>query len=83
MEEHEDEIPVWVKMVVTYETEDFPGIRQLSHLEFVDYAPHFTSSRELLESYQVFDHMEASIWHTEVPSPSYERPNHIGNLLLH
>lgn len=75
--------PVLVRMVVTYTSQDYPGVPYLASHQFVDLAPHFEISQNLCAQYSGLENVEIDIWHDDVPEGDEVSPTHYGTGMIH
>lgn len=71
----DEEIDVWVKLLVRFETEEFPGVRQTSYHEFIDQIPELDLSQEIVSMYLDTVLPEIDLRYEDLPEPE-EVPTH-------
>lgn len=64
-----DPFPVLVRILVTYQHPDHPGIPHLAMHQFVDQGPDFEKSQFIYETYDSLTDASFEIWHDDVPQP--------------
>jgi hypothetical protein len=64
-----EEVFVFVKMRVSYWLTRFPGIAHLDTFTFVDLAPEFPLSHELIADYEDVERYQIDIEHGDLPPP--------------
>lgn len=68
-----------MKLIATYQTDDFPGITHVAVHHFVDLAPDFEISGGIIEAYADFPGVYFEINHGDLPSsegkPITHRPS--------
>jgi hypothetical protein len=65
----DDEDFVLVKMIVTYPSKYNPHVEETSFHQFIDMAPEFEISNEMLEVYLEMDGVHIDMWHLDIPKP--------------
>ena len=67
---------VFVQLIATYRSEDYPQINQMAVHHFVDLAPEFGLSRGIINSYSTFPECYFDVSHSGIPEQIPFRGTH-------
>jgi len=84
--DHPTEQKVWVKLLIEYQTREYPNLTQMAFLQFVDEAPYFQKSQVIIRAYHdISIDYEATAWHKDLPDEDDGEieVTHEGNIVLH
>lgn len=69
-------IPVFVRIVASYTIDTYPGVTHSAMHEFVDLAPGFGISQNLISAYNQMDDAEIHVTHSDLPIPIQDQITH-------
>ena len=61
---------IYVRIVVSYETNQHPGVPHVASYQFVDTAPEFPISTGICRSFSDFSNRSIDLWHEDLPKPA-------------
>lgn len=67
---------IYVRMVISYDVPQFPGVPFGAMFEFVDTAPHFPASARITAAYEGLTNVDVQVIHSELPAPDYRQSTH-------
>lgn len=67
---------VYVRMVISYDVPQFPGVPFGAVFEFVDEAPDYPATRRISDAYAGLLNVDVQIIHSDLPDAAYRQSTH-------
>lgn len=67
---------VYVRIVISYDVPQFPGVPFGAMFEFVDVAPDYPASARITSAYEGLQNVDVQVIHTEMPDARYKHSTH-------
>lgn len=67
---------VYVRIVISYDVPQFPGVPFGAMFEFVDAAPDFPASARITKAYEGLHNVDVQIIHSDLPDAVYKQSTH-------
>mgnify|MGYP000729898752 CR=1 FL=1 len=75
---------VYVRIVISYDVPQFPGVPFGAVFEFVDIAPDFPATARITRAYEGLHNADVQVIQSDIPHTGYRQSTHTaGKLSLH
>lgn len=72
---------VYVRIVISYDVPDFPGVPFGAVFEFVDIGPDFPASARITKAYEGLRNVDVQVIHSDLPDSAYRQSTHVAEKL--